>query len=154
MGPTFDQLVVVSFFPEGRGRGEFGADASYRRAVFEVSILRLAPDGLPVVARRRPRGGHRVRWSMRLMGLEATTRPPRTSDPHPAHRIYHYLLRGASRPDSIPPFAVKRRRKPAALRGLSIISTGARSPLLAGSPTKIERDKRGFSSVINERNTP
>jgi putative transposase len=36
----------------------------------------------------------RVRRLMRLMGLNAIYRKPRTSDPHPAHRIYPYLLRG------------------------------------------------------------
>ena len=30
---------------------------------------------------------------MRLMGLEAIYQAPRTSAPHPAHRIYPYLLR-------------------------------------------------------------
>ena len=39
-------------------------------------------------------GRHRVRRLMRLMGLEAIYQKPRTSDPHPAHRIYPYLLRG------------------------------------------------------------
>ena len=39
-------------------------------------------------------GRHRVRRLMRLMGLEAIYQAPRTSDPHPAHRIYPYLLRG------------------------------------------------------------
>ncbi len=38
-------------------------------------------------------GRHRVRRLMRLMGLEAIYRKPRTSDPHPEHRIYPYLLR-------------------------------------------------------------
>jgi len=38
-------------------------------------------------------GRHRVRRLMRLMGLEAIYRAPRTSAPHPAHRIYPYLLR-------------------------------------------------------------
>jgi putative transposase len=38
-------------------------------------------------------GRHRVRRLMRLMGLEAIYQAPRTSDPHPAHRIYPYLLR-------------------------------------------------------------
>ena len=37
-------------------------------------------------------GRHRVRRLMRLMGLEAVYRKPRTSDPHPAHRVYPYLL--------------------------------------------------------------
>ena len=39
-------------------------------------------------------GRHRVRRLMRLMGLEAIYQAPRTSDPHPAHRIYPYLLGG------------------------------------------------------------
>jgi putative transposase len=39
-------------------------------------------------------GRHRVRRLMCLMGLEAIYKRPRTSQPHPAHRIYPYLLRG------------------------------------------------------------
>ena len=39
-------------------------------------------------------GRHRVRRLMRLMGLEAIYQAPRTSDPHPTHRIYPYLLKG------------------------------------------------------------
>ena len=38
-------------------------------------------------------GRHRVRRLMRLMGLEAIHQAPRTSDPHPGHRIYPYLLK-------------------------------------------------------------
>jgi putative transposase len=38
-------------------------------------------------------GRHRVRRLMRLMGLEAIYQAPRTSAPHPEHRIYPYLLR-------------------------------------------------------------
>jgi putative transposase len=38
-------------------------------------------------------GRHRVRRLMRLMGLEAIYQAPRTSDPHPEHRVYPYLLR-------------------------------------------------------------
>lgn len=38
-------------------------------------------------------GRHRVRRLMRLMGLEAIYQRPRTSDPHPEHRIYPYLLK-------------------------------------------------------------
>ena len=37
-------------------------------------------------------GRHRVRRLMRLTGLEAIYQAPRTSDPHPGHRIYPYLL--------------------------------------------------------------
>ena len=40
---------------------------------------------------------------MRLMGLEAIYQAPRTSDPHPAHRIYPYLLKGMAidRPNQV-----------------------------------------------------
>ena len=35
----------------------------------------------------------RVRRLMRLLGLQAIFQRPRTSEPHPEHRIYPYLLR-------------------------------------------------------------
>jgi transposase InsO family protein len=35
----------------------------------------------------------RVRWLMRLMGLEAIYQKPNTSAGHPAHPVYPYLLR-------------------------------------------------------------
>ncbi len=38
-------------------------------------------------------GRHRVRRLMRQMGIEAIYQKPRTSDPHPGHRTYPYLLR-------------------------------------------------------------
>ncbi len=38
----------------------------------------------------------RVQRLMRLMGLEAIYPKPRTSRPHPEHKIYPYLLRGIS----------------------------------------------------------
>ncbi len=48
-------------------------------------------------------GRHRVRRLMRLMGLEAIYQAPRTSQPHPAHRIYPYLLTGMAidRPNQV-----------------------------------------------------
>jgi len=48
-------------------------------------------------------GRHRVRRLMRLMGLEAIYQAPRTSAPHPSHRIYPYLLKGMAidRPDQV-----------------------------------------------------
>ena len=48
-------------------------------------------------------GRHRVRRLMRLMGLEAIYQAPRTSAPHPAHRVYPYLLRDLTitRPDHV-----------------------------------------------------
>lgn len=39
-------------------------------------------------------GRHRVRRLMRLLGLEAIYRKPRTTVPNPDHQVYPYLLRG------------------------------------------------------------
>ena len=59
-------------------------------------LLQLRREGLSV-------GRHRIRRLMRLMGLEAIYQAPRTSAPHPAHRIYPYLLRdmAVERPDHV-----------------------------------------------------
>jgi len=40
---------------------------------------------------------------MRLMGLEVIYQAPRTSTPHPAHRVYPYLLKGLAidRPNQV-----------------------------------------------------
>ena len=48
-------------------------------------------------------GRRRVRRLMRLMGLEAVYRKPRTSAAQPGHRIYPYLLRELTieRPDQV-----------------------------------------------------
>jgi putative transposase len=48
-------------------------------------------------------GRHRVRRLMRLMGLSAIYQAPRTSTPHPEHRIYPYLLGNLqiSRPNQV-----------------------------------------------------
>ena len=48
-------------------------------------------------------GRHRVRRLMRLMGLQAIYQKPRTSDPHPEHWIYPYLLRNMriNRPNQV-----------------------------------------------------
>jgi len=50
-------------------------------------VRQLRRDGIRV-------GRHRVRRLMRLMGLEAIYQAPRTSTPHPTHRVYPYLLKG------------------------------------------------------------
>ena len=49
--------------------------------------LHLRREGVRIGRRRAGR-------LMRLMGLEAIYRAPRTSAPHPERRIYPYLLRG------------------------------------------------------------
>ena len=48
-------------------------------------------------------GRHRIRRLMRLMGLEAVCPKPRTSEPHPQHKVYSYLIRGVAveRPDQV-----------------------------------------------------
>ena len=48
-------------------------------------------------------GRKRIRRLMRKMGLAAIYQAPRTSDPHPEHRIYPYLLRGMTidRPNQV-----------------------------------------------------
>ena len=48
-------------------------------------------------------GRHRVRRLMRLMGFQAIYQKPRTSAPHPEHRIYPYLLGNLqiSRPNQV-----------------------------------------------------
>ena len=59
-------------------------------------VRQLRRDGVRV-------GRHRVRRLMRLMGLEAIYQAPRTSTPHPEHRVYPYLLKGLAidRPDQV-----------------------------------------------------
>ena len=49
--------------------------------------LHLRREGVRIGRRRAAR-------LMRLMGLQAIYRAPRTSDPHPEHRVWPYLLRG------------------------------------------------------------
>ena len=58
--------------------------------------LHLRREGVRIGRRRAAR-------LMRLMGLEAIYRAPRTSAPHPEHRVYPYLLRGLAieRPDHV-----------------------------------------------------
>lgn len=48
-------------------------------------------------------GRHRVRRLMRRMGLSAIYQAPKTSKPHPEHRVYPYLLRGVTidQPDHV-----------------------------------------------------
>jgi putative transposase len=59
-------------------------------------VRQLRRDGLCI-------GRHRVRRLMRLMGLSAIYQKPRTSDPHPEHRIYPYRLKGLAitRPNQV-----------------------------------------------------
>ena len=88
-------LSRSSFYYAAKGESE--ANLALMRRIDELflkypffgscqMVRRLRRDGLGV-------GRHRVRRLMRLMGLQAIYPTPRTSDPHPTHRIYPYLLR-------------------------------------------------------------
>ena len=79
-------------------KGESSANLALMRRIDEL-FLRYPFYGSRQMARHLRREGvcagrHRVRRLMRLMGLVAIYQAPRTSDPHPAHRIYPYLLKG------------------------------------------------------------
>ena len=78
-------------------KGESAENLSLMRRIDEL-FLKYPFYGSRQMARQLRREGlcigrHRVRRLMRLMGLEAIYQAPRTSDPHPAHRIYPYLLK-------------------------------------------------------------
>jgi putative transposase len=79
-------------------KGESAENLSLMRRIDEL-FLKYPFYGSRQMVRQLRREGvcvgrHRVRRLMRLMGLEAIYQAPRTSQPHPAHRIYPYLLTG------------------------------------------------------------
>ncbi len=76
------------------------ADTLALMAVIDASFLDHPWYGSRQMARHLCRLGHavgrrRVRRLMAKMGLAPIYQRPRTSDPHPEHRIYPYLLRDA-----------------------------------------------------------
>ena len=88
-------------------RGESPENLALMRRIDEL-FLRYPFYGSRQMVRQLRRAGvragrHRVRRLMRLMGLEAIHQAPKTSTPHPAHRIYPYLLRNlrVDRPDHV-----------------------------------------------------
>ena len=94
-----------SFYYSGKGESE--ANLALMRLIDEL-FMKYPFYGSRQMARHLRRmgevvGRHRVRRLMRLMGLEAIYQAPRTSDPHPEHRIYPYLLMGLeiSRPNQV-----------------------------------------------------
>ena len=81
-------------------RGESPENLVLMRRIDEM-FLRYPFFGSRQIVRQLRRDGihagrHRVRRLMRLMGLEAIYQAPKTSAPHPAHRIYPYLLRNVA----------------------------------------------------------
>ena len=88
-------------------KGESPENLTLMRRIDEL-FLKHPFYGSRQIARQLRRDGfhigrHRVRRLMRLMGLQAIYQAPRTSEPHPSHRIYPYLLRGLAieRPDQV-----------------------------------------------------
>ncbi len=80
-----------------QAKGESAANLALMRRIDEL-FLKYPFYGSRQMARQLWREGirvgrHRVRRLMRLMGLEAIYQAPRTSAPHPAHRVYPYLLK-------------------------------------------------------------
>jgi putative transposase len=87
------------------GKGESALNLELMRLIDE-QYLSTPWYGARQMARHLRRQGHkvgrkRVRRLMRQMGLRAIYRKPRTSKPHPEHRVYPYLLRDIriDRPD-------------------------------------------------------
>ena len=85
-----------SFYDQGKG--EAPVNLNLMRLI-DGQFLETPWYGSRQMARHSRRlgdcvGRKRVRRPMRLMGLSAIYQKPRTSDPHPDHRIYPDLLRG------------------------------------------------------------
>jgi len=83
-----------------RPKGESAENLTLMRRIDEV-FLKYPFYGSRQMVRHLRREGifigrHRVRRLMRLMGLEVIYQAPRTSQPHPEHRIYPYRLKGLS----------------------------------------------------------
>jgi putative transposase len=80
-----------------KAMGESAENLALMRRIDEL-FLKYPFYGSRQMARQLRRDGvrvgrHRVRRLMRLMGLEAIYQAPRTSVPHPAHRVYPFLLK-------------------------------------------------------------
>jgi putative transposase len=93
---TLVSISRSSFYYQGKG--ESPLNLTLMRLIDE-QFLETPWYGSRQMARHLRRLGYgvgrkRVRRLMRLMGLQAIYQAPRTSDPHPDHRVYPYLLRG------------------------------------------------------------
>ncbi len=81
-----------------RPKGESAETLALMREIDELFLKYPFYGSRQIVRHLRARGmrvgRHRVRRLMRLMGLEAIYRAPRTSKAHLEHAVYPYLLRG------------------------------------------------------------
>ena len=102
------ELVSISrssFYYEGKGESLLNLQLM---RVIDEQFLETPYYGSRQMTRHLKRQGYcvsrkRIRRLMRKMGLTPIYQKPRTSEPHPEHRIYPYLLRGVSieRPDHV-----------------------------------------------------
>ena len=78
-------------------------DARYRRGLHGDALVWLQTDGAASAAQGWCVGRKRVRRLMSKIGLSPIYQAPKTSTPHPQHRIYPYLLRhlAIERPDQV-----------------------------------------------------
>lgn len=88
-------IARSSFYYEAKGESAFNLDLMRK---IDRQFLKTPCYGARQMARHFRRKGlevgrKRIRRLMRKMGLSAVYQKPRTSDPHPGHRIYPYLLR-------------------------------------------------------------
>jgi putative transposase len=93
---TLVSIARSSFYYEGKGESPLNL---VLMRLIDEQYLETPWYGSRQMARHLRRRGYcvgrkRVRRLMRLMGLCAIYQKPRTSDPHPDHRVYPYLLRG------------------------------------------------------------
>jgi len=93
---TLVSIARSSFYY--RGKGESALILALMRLIDE-QFLETPWYGSRQMARHHRRQGYcvgrkRVRRLMRLMGLAPIYQKPRTSETHPEHRVYPYLLRG------------------------------------------------------------
>ena len=94
MPPAVARALLALLRAEGGERGDARVDAPHRRAVPEVSVLRRPSDGTSPAPRGRADQPTPGRSADAPDGASAIYRAPRTSAPHPGHRVWPYLLRG------------------------------------------------------------
>ena len=98
-------IARSSFYYEGKGETPFNLELMRQ---IDEQFMETPWYGARQMARHFRRQGYcvgrkRMRRLMRQIGVSAIYQAPRTSKPHPEHRIYPYLLRGVTidRPDHV-----------------------------------------------------
>jgi len=98
-------IARSSFYYEGKGETRFNLELMRR---IDEQFMETPWYGARQMVRHFRRQGYcigrkRISRLMRKIGVSAIYQAPRTSTPHPEHRIYPYLLRGVTidRPDHV-----------------------------------------------------